>query len=163
MWHDPKATWVQKPQLKNELDLISLWLCMWVTVLIGGWGWRAWPTVGSTIPRQLGLGCRKLLSMHQRVSQEEAFCRGWILPWFLPQLLSATDCGLEVWNEINPFVLELLLVTVIIHRDHQDLTREWMLECFDNCQPHCKVMQLLNRIFMLAGTFMSSSRLVLQF
>lgn len=159
-----------EPQLKNCLGQISLCPRVWGIVLIGGWCGRAWPTIGSIIPRQVGLGYVRKLAEFEPVSQP----LGRLLPLlffaillllranrlFPPQHPPEIDCILEVQNEIDLFV-KLLLVMVFIHSHHQDLMREWMLKCFDNCQLLCKVKQLLSRIFMLAGTFMFSSRLVL--
>lgn len=41
------------PQLKNYLEETGLWTCLWEIVSIANWYWRAQPTMGSTVPRQV--------------------------------------------------------------------------------------------------------------
>lgn len=43
------------PQLKNYLEEIGLWKRLWEIISIANWYWRAQPTRGSTVPRQVVL------------------------------------------------------------------------------------------------------------
>ena len=47
----------REPQLTNHLDRLGLWFISVRDLTIAWGGPRVQPTVGSTIPRQVGLGC----------------------------------------------------------------------------------------------------------
>lgn len=47
------------PGRGNYLHENSLWASLWGIFLTCNWYKRAWPTVGNTIPRQVGLGCMR--------------------------------------------------------------------------------------------------------
>lgn len=80
----PGVIWKEGSQLKGCLDQTGLHPCLWETVLTDDLCGKAQPITGSTIPRQMILGCEEgWLHTSLRVSQQAAFLRGFSFKFLL--------------------------------------------------------------------------------
>lgn len=95
-WHTLKSPGKSETQLRNFLDHIGLWACLWSIVSSVNQLMRAQPIMGGAIPQQGVLCYVRKLAEHNPVS--EPACR---LPlWFLLQVLSLSVCSDFPWWQI---------------------------------------------------------------
>lgn len=89
--------------LRNCLDKIDLWACLWWMVLIVNWCWRAQPAVGTTIPQKVSPSLYKEARWawaHEQAESEPTsdVPLGFLLhtPSWVPALTTLCECDLEV-------------------------------------------------------------------
>lgn len=92
--------------LKNCLDQIGLWACLWCILLITNWCKQAQPTVGSATLQQVGLGCMRKLAEVMRKSK--------LVSSVPPRSVSALAPASRLLLEFVPWLSNVISISLTI-------------------------------------------------